>query len=763
MRVYELAKQMGISSAELMDKLKKQGIEVKSHSSTVDAETIAKLDGAQTETAKSASSSPRAPKVKDPVVQETTASKAEKPKAVKPSATEAKPAAIKQPAAGTKPVAQSEGKTAGKAPVGQVKQPGEQAATTTQPQQEQRGEQAKQQPKPADQQSRQSAQPPRTDEETAVVVEETPAAAPVKILNVPQAATVKEFAVLIGKEPNDLIKMLLKLGELVTINQSLSQEAIEVIAEELGYKVNIVNPEEISDEEEEVEEDLDTLTPRPPVVTVMGHVDHGKTSLLDAIRKTDVTSGEAGGITQHIGAYQVIHDNKKITFIDTPGHEAFTAMRARGANVTDIVVLVVAADDGVMPQTVEAINHSKAAGVPIIVAVNKIDKPGADPTKVRQELTRYELIPEDWGGETIFVDVSAKQQINLNELLDMILLVAEVQELKANAQTQARGICIEAKLDRGRGPVATVLVNKGTLRVGDAVIAGTAYGKIRAMTDDKGHPVKDATPAQPVELIGLSSLPQAGEELKVVEDEKAARRIAEERALKRRLIKEEKQRRVTLEDIFTRIQEGEIKDLNLVIKADTQGSVEALKDALYKLNTSEVQIQVIHTGVGGISETDIMLAAASNAIVIGFNVRPDTNSIAMAEKEHVDIRTYRIIYKAVEDITAALSGLLAPAIDEIETGRAEVRATFKVPKLGVIAGCMVLNGEIDRNDHARLVRDGQVIYDGGIVSLRRFKDDVKMVREGFECGIGLENFQDVKEGDIIETYKLVERERQLGE
>ncbi|MHB8840963.1 MAG: translation initiation factor IF-2 [Candidatus Aquicultor sp.] len=754
MRVYELAKQMGISSAELMDKLKTIGIEVKSHAASVDPEVVRKLDDAA-----KASSSPRAAvQDKETVAKKTATTKPAKdstktaaPVTSKPGAkAQAKPAQEKAPVAEqTKAAPQVKAAETPKAPQAERPSQPAQPAKTGINAQGGANVQASARPKPAASQP-QGGRP-------QVAVEE-----PKRVIEVPLAATVKELAGIVGKEPNELIKMLLKLGELVTISQSLSSEAIEVLADEMKLTVKFYNPEEVH-VEEEVVEDTDSLVPRPPVVTVMGHVDHGKTSLLDALRKTDVTSGEAGGITQHIGAYQVVLGGRKITFIDTPGHEAFTAMRARGANVTDIVVLVVAADDGVMPQTVEAINHAKAAGVPIVVAVNKIDKADADPTRVRQELTKYELIPEEWGGETIFVDVSAKQQINLGDLLEMILLVADVQELKANPKATARGITIEAKLDRGRGPVATVLINRGTLRVGDAVIAGTAYGKVRAMNDDKGHPVREATPAQPVEVIGLSSLPQGGEELKVVEDEKTARRIAEERALKRRLIAQEQRRRITLEDLFSRIQEGEVKDLNLVIKADTQGSVEALKDALYKLNTSEVQIQVIHTGVGGISETDIMLAAASNAIVIGFNVRPDVNATAMATKESVDIRTYRIIYKAVEDITSALSGLLSPAIDEVETGRAEVRALFKVPKLGVIAGCYVTNGEIDRNDHARLVREGQVIYDGGIVSLRMFKDDVKAVREGFECGIGLTNFQDVKEGDIIETYKLVERERQLGE
>jgi translation initiation factor IF-2 len=737
MRVHELAKQLGMTSAELINKLKTIGVEVKSHSSSVDPEVVKKFDNAQ-----SASLSPQE-------------KRAEAGGGAKTAVTEKSVTAIKAPvkqpdSVKTKPAKQEPQKTADVKSAPKEKAPGgvaQRPAVGTKP------EGKPQAGAPVRAEAAKSAEPTQT---TAKVEEGK------KVIEVPQAVTVKELATLVGKEPSDLIKMLLKLGELVTISQSLSSEAIEVLCDELGFEAHIVNPEEIA-EIEEINESEDDLELRPPVVTVMGHVDHGKTSLLDAIRKTDVTAGEAGGITQHIGAYQVVHDSKKITFIDTPGHEAFTAMRARGANVTDIVVLVVAADDGVMPQTVEAINHAKAAGVPIIVAVNKIDKAGADPTRVRQELTRYELVPEDWGGNVIFVDVSAKQRINLDELLEMILLVAEIQELKANPHVLGRGICIEANLDKGRGPVATVLINKGNLKVGDAVVAGTAYGKVRTLNDDKGHIIKKATPAQPVEVVGLSSLPHAGEELKVVADERVARHIAEERALKRRLIEQEKRRRITLEDVFNRIQHGEVKELNLVIKADTQGSVEALKDALYKLNTEEVKIQVIHTGVGGISETDIMLAAASNAIVIGFNVRPDINATNMANKETVDIRTYRVIYKAVEDITSALSGLLSPAIEEVDTGQAEVRMTFKVPKLGVIAGCYVLNGEIDRNDRARLVREGQVIYEGQLASLRRFKDDVKTVREGFECGIGLENYQDLKEGDIIETYKLVERERQLGE
>ncbi|MDI6815874.1 MAG: translation initiation factor IF-2 [Actinomycetota bacterium] len=768
MRVYELAKQMGVSSTELMNRLQKLGVEVKNHFAAIEPSVVKELQAAQT-----AGSSPQAEvKKKKPV--------GDKKPAVTKEATAAKPAKA-QPA--SKPVAASDKAVkpaagAAKAPAKPTPKPAQKTQSKPAPK---AGPKTSPEPAPRPQAQRPETKPapvvakpapeqkpqlrPEAKVEAPAKETQVAAAPPVekaKILEIPRAATVKEFAELVGKEPTAIIKTLLKLGELVTINQSLSSDVIEILADDLGYEPKIISPEEL-EEEEEFEEDLSKLVPRPPVVTVMGHVDHGKTSLLDAIRKTDVMSGEAGGITQHIGAYQVVLDGRKITFIDTPGHEAFTAMRARGAQVTDIAVLVVAADDGVMPQTVEAINHAKAANVPIVVAVNKIDKENADPTRVRQELTEYALIPEEWGGDTIFVDVSAKQKLNIQDLLEMVLLVADIKELKANPNTRARGTCIEAKLERGRGPVATVLIYRGTLHVGDAVVAGATYGKVRAMSDDKGKTVLEATPAQPVEVVGLSSLPQAGEELKVVGDEKEARHIAEERALKRRLIAQEERSRVTLEDLFARIQEGEIKDLNLVIKADTQGSVEAIKDALYKLNTEEVQIKIIHTGVGGISETDIMLAAASNAIVIGFNVRPDVNAQAMAAKETVDIRVYRIIYKVVEDITQALSGLLSPEIKEVDTGRVEVRATFKVPKLGVIAGCYVQQGEVDRNHRIRLVREGQIIYDGSIVSLRRFKDDVKVVKEGFECGIGLANFQDIKEGDILESYKLVERQRQLGE
>ncbi len=578
-----------------------------------------------------------------------------------------------------------------------------------------------------------------------------------KKLRVPEGITVREYAELVGVSPTEIIKRLMELGEMVTITQSMSPEAIEIISESLGYEAEIVSPfeEEGIEEEEEVEEG--EPVERPPVVTVMGHVDHGKTTLLDAIRQTDVALKEYGGITQHIGAYQVVHNGKKITFIDTPGHEAFTAMRARGAKVTDIAVLVVAADDGVMPQTVEAIDHAKAAGVPIIVAINKIDKPDANPDKVKQQLTEHGLVPEEWGGDTIFVPVSAKMKQNIDELLEMILLVAEIQEIKAVPHGRARGVVIEAKLDRGRGPVATVLVEKGTLKVGDAVVAGLAHGKVRALVNDKGERIEEATPGTPVEVIGFSSVPEPGSELFVVKDEKEARKICEERALKVRVAEASRKRHISLEEFFKKAEEGEVQELKLIIKADVQGSLEAVRDALLKLKVEKVNVNIIRAAVGGITEADVMLAAASDAIIIGFNVRPDQQAKKLAAQEGVDIRTYKVIYQLVEDMEAALKGMLAPEFEEVEIGRLEVRATFKISKVGVIAGCYVAEGKITRNSQVRLVRDGKIIYDGKVASLRRFKDDVSEVKAGYECGVRLEDFQDIKVGDVIEVYQVVEK------
>jgi len=577
-------------------------------------------------------------------------------------------------------------------------------------------------------------------------------------VQVTEGITVGEFADALEVPANDVIKRLFMLGSPLTVNQPMMRDVIEIIGEDLGREVIIVAPEA---EAKMVFEDKDEdLKPRPPVVTVMGHVDHGKTSLLDAIRETGVAATEAGGITQHIGASVVVKNDRQITFIDTPGHEAFTAMRARGANATDIVVLVVAADDGVMPQTVEAIHHAQAAGVPIIVAVNKIDKDGANPETVRQMLTEYQIVPEEWGGTNIFVNVSAKKRLHIDDLLEMILLQADILELKANPDAGASGVVIEAKLDKGRGPIATVLVQRGTLRVGDVLVAGTSYGRVRALVSPKGDTVKTATPADPVEIQGLASVPSAGDEFIVFTDERDARNVAEERALKKRTLAQQTKKHVSLDDLFARISEGALREVNLVVKADVQGSIEALKDSLDKMDQSEVTINVIHSAVGAISESDITLADASDAIVIGFNVRPQPKAKSLAEEEGVDVRLYRVIYQAIEDINAARVGMLAPEFHEEDTARVEVRDLFRVPKAGVIAGCYVLDGEITRDDKIRIVRDGTIIHDGTIHSLRRFKDDVKSVRQGFECGIGIDNFQDLKEGDIIEGYKIIEVARE---
>ena len=577
------------------------------------------------------------------------------------------------------------------------------------------------------------------------------------VVEIPQGATVAKFAEILGVQPNDVIKRLFMLGQVLTLTQSMGDELVELIADDMGRKVRVVSPEE---EYAVVYHDRDEdLKPRPPVVTVMGHVDHGKTSLLDAIRDTGVAAGEAGGITQHIGASVVNIDGRKITFIDTPGHEAFTAMRARGAQVTDVIVLVVAADDGVMPQTIEAINHAKAAEVPIVVAVNKIDKPGANPDRVRQELTEYGVIPEEWGGSNMFVEVSAKKKLHIDDLLETIILQADVLELKANPDASASGFVIEANLDKGRGPVATVLIQRGTLHTGDVVVAGTSYGRVRALVNPRGEHVAEAKPADPVEILGLNSVPTAGDEFRVFEDERDARKLAEERALRARLAAQETKSHMSLDDLFSRIEDGKTTDLNLIVKADVQGSIEALRDAFDKMDQSEVRINIVHSAVGGITETDVTLASASDAIIIGFNVRPTGKSKVQAEKEKVDIRLYRVIYQAIEEINAARVGLLSPDIVEEDTGIAEVRETFKVPKVGTVAGCYIVEGELHRDDKVRIVRDGTVIFEGVMASLRRFKDDVKSVKQGYECGIGIEKFQDLKVGDTIEGYVVKEVER----
>ena len=583
----------------------------------------------------------------------------------------------------------------------------------------------------------------------------------IKQIVIPEVLTIKELADKMKVVPSVIVKKLFLQGKVVTVNQEIDYETAEEIA--LDFDI-LCEKEEVVDVIEELlkedEEDESQMVKRPPVVCVMGHVDHGKTSLLDAIRHTNVTDREAGGITQHIGAYVVEVNGEKITFLDTPGHEAFTAMRMRGASSTDIAILVVAADDGVMPQTVEAINHAKAAGVEIIVAINKIDKPGANIERVKQELTEYELIPEDWGGSTIFVPVSAHTKEGIPELLEMILLTAEVMELKANPNRAARGLVIEAELDKGKGSVATVLVQKGTLHVGDAIAAGSAHGRVRAMMDDKGRRVKEAGPSQPVEILGLNEVPNAGEVFVGCESEKEARNFAETFIAQNKVkLLEETKSRMSLDDLFNQIQEGNLKELDIVVKADVQGSVEALKQSLLKLSNDEVVIKVIHGGVGAINESDVILASASNAIIIGFNVRPDATAKDIAEREGVDIRLYRVIYNAIEDVEAAMKGMLDPVFEEKILGHAEVRQTFKASGVGTIAGAYVQDGIFERNCSVRLIRDGIVVFDGPLASLKRFKDDVKEVRAGYECGFVFENYNDIKEGDSVEAYKMVETER----
>ena len=583
--------------------------------------------------------------------------------------------------------------------------------------------------------------------------------APVEIVRptyveIGESINVQEFSKLIKREVNEVIKALFMLGVMVTINQDIDFDTAQLIGDNFGVEVGQKAPEEDPTEIPEVDDPPEKRVPRPPVITVMGHVDHGKTSLLDAIRKTNVTSREAGGITQHIGAYKVNYQGKQIVFLDTPGHEAFTAMRARGAQVTDVAILVVGADDGVMPQTIEAINHAKAAKVPIIVAINKIDRPGANPDHVKQQLAEHELIPEDWGGDTIMVPVSAHQKTGISDLLEMILLVAEMQELKANPNLPAHGTIIEAQLDKGRGPVATVLVQRGTLHIGDTIIAGTSYGKVRAMINDRGEKVKKALPSTPVEVLGLNDVPAAGDILDST-DEKTARGVAEKRIAKKKEEEIKLNSKVSLDDLFQRIKEGEIKELNIVVKADVQGTIEALKASLEKIKNDEVKVAVVHAGVGAITESDVMLASAANALIIGFNVRPDANARKAAETEKVDVRTYRVIYDALNDVEAAIKGMLAPKFKEVIQGRVEIRQLITISKLK-IAGCYVVEGKVTNSSKVRVVRDGIVVHEGVIESLRRFKDDVKEVAQGFECGITLEKFSDLKEGDIFEVYDMEE-------
>lgn len=594
----------------------------------------------------------------------------------------------------------------------------------------------------------------KKEEEESLKVEGNKSMEETQIIEIGESITVKELAEKLNKPSNDVIRTLIFSGVMAAINQEIDFETAEKVCTE--YEVIAQKKEESQELEvlEIEEDDEEDLQKRPPIVTVMGHVDHGKTSLLDCIRKAKVTDSEAGGITQHIGAYTITLNGEEITFLDTPGHEAFTAMRARGAQITDVVILVVAADDGIMPQTKEAIDHCKAAGVPMVVAINKIDKPGANIDRVKQELAEQGLLAEDWGGDTICEEVSAKQNLNIDKLLEMVLLTAEMLELKANANRRAKGTVIEAKLDKGRGPVASLLVQNGTLHVGDSILVGSTYGRIRAMFDDTGKKIKSAGPSIPVEILGLSEVPEAGDRFNQVKDEKTARNMADTRKEKLKAETLLANHRVSLEDLYSQIKEGKVKELSIIVKADVQGSVEAIKGSLEKLSTDDVKVRVIHGGVGAITETDITLATASNAIVIGFNVRPDNNAVSQADRDGVDVKTYRIIYDAIDDVKSAMIGMLDPEYKEVVLGSAQVRETYKISNVGTIAGCYVLNGKLQRNAETRVIRDGIVIFESSLSSLKRFKDDAKEVNAGYECGLTVDKFNNIKEGDIVECFMM---------
>ena len=697
MRVHELAKELGVASKELLAALKDMGIDGLTASSSVPDQAVPRLR------ASGGKAVPEA-KIKEAVEEPLPKTRPRK-KAAAAETVEAPPEAPSEPV-----------------------------------------------PEPSTPLAEPAAAPVSAPE-----VDAGPALPTLKLVH---GSTAQDVADKTDRSVGEIVKQLISLGEMATASQSLSDDALTLLSAELGYEAEIVG---IEDEEEEPEEEVDEsrLEPRAPVVTIMGHVDHGKTLLLDAIRSTDVVSQEFSGITQHIGAYQVHTNGREVTFIDTPGHEAFTAMRARGAQVTDIAVLVVAADDGVKPQTIEALDHAKAAEVPIIVAVNKIDKPESDPQRVRTQMVEQGIVPTQFGGSYEFVDVSAKARTNLDDLLETILLVADVEELKGDPVGRARGVVLEAHLDKGRGPVATVLVQRGTLDVGDTLVSGTSWAKIRAMLDENGQQVKQAGPSKPVQILGWSTTPNAGDEVREVEDERGARHVVQEREAKVRAAEQVATRPPTLQELMAQAQRDEVPELNLIVKADVQGSIGALVDALAKLPQDEVRVNVIRSAAGAITESDVNLALTSSAIVIGFNVRPDAQARELAEKEGVDVRLYRVIYDAIDDIRSALAGMLKPEEQETLLGRAEVRALFRVPRIGVVAGCYVLDGTIVRNARARVVRDGVVVYESRVGSLRRFKDDVREVAEGFECGIGIENFNDVHEGDVIEAFEVREVAREL--
>jgi translation initiation factor IF-2 len=806
-RVHEIAKEQGVTSKELLEKLAAAGVQAKAAASSVEESAALKALGVAEPAASNGSSngSPAAP-AKAPQAAAAAAAPPKAP-AAPPSA---QPAAKAAPAAPSKPSAQpaappsaqpsrpapaaTPAQAAAAAPAapagGAPAAPGAPAGPAGERQRPTRdsrtGERTpgdvgpggrrrvvidsqasrRQQGGPSNQPQRRPRRGRRrrgTYDETIAPID-TAAMEATDEIRVNSGSTVKDVAEYLGVPVPELIKKLMSLGEMATLTQTLSDDAIQVLADEFDKKIEIVHAADDVEVEPEFQDAEEDLIERPPVVTIMGHVDHGKTSLLDAIRETEVVAGEAGGITQHIGAYQVRHAGKEITFLDTPGHEAFTAMRARGASVTDLAVIVVAADDGVKPQTEEAIDHAKAAQVPIIVAVNKIDKEGAQPDRVRTEMTQHGLQPSDWGGDTEFVDVSAKTHDGLDTLLETIQVVTDLEELKANSSADASGAVIESKLDPGRGPVVTVLIQRGTLKVGDALVAGAHFGRVRAMHDFNGVKMKRAMPGQPVEVLGFDGVPEAGEHVRVVENERRARTLAGERAnrLKTEALARRSGRKVSLEDVFKLAQEGTVQDLALVVKADVAGSLEAIEDEIAKLPQDEVKVNIVHRGVGGINESDVMLAAASEGVILAFNVRPVGDARTIADREGVEIRSYAVIYRAIEELRAAMQGMLAPEEVETTLGQAEVRQLFKASKIGTIAGCQVTEGKVTRGAHVRVVRDGTVIYDSTIESLRRFNEDVREVAGGFECGIVLANFQDLKEGDVLETYETRQVERELA-
>ncbi|EGQ27479.1 MULTISPECIES: translation initiation factor IF-2 [Sporosarcina] len=780
-RVHEYAKKVNKSSKDIINELGNMKVEVTNHMSVIDPETVTKLDkkfsgnsrnttGTTNKTNNNQKSDRPAQRPAGNRQGGNNAGKSA-PQQSNSGQTAAKGGAnrTQQPANRSNQNSNQSNNTGAKRPAGAGNrtQGGQQAGTNQQPKQGQGANQARsgggargrggRPPARGINQGRRRYRP-------AVPAQKIEKPLPEKITFY-ESLSVGELAQKLGKEPSEIIKKLFMLGVMATINQELDKDAIELICAEYGVEVeeeiriDVTDLEIYFEDPDEEEQQPVNLEERPPVVTIMGHVDHGKTTLLDSIRDTKVTQGEAGGITQHIGAYQIKEKGKKITFLDTPGHEAFTTMRARGAKITDLTILVVAADDGVMPQTIEAINHAKAAEVPIIVAVNKMDKPTANPDRVMQELTEHGLVSEDWGGDTIFVPISALKGEGIDQLLEMVLLVAEVGELKADSSIRARGTVIEAQLDKGKGSAATLLVQNGTLHVGDPIVVGNTYGRVRAMVSDLGRRVKEAGPSTPVEITGLSDVPQAGDRFVVFKDEKTARQIGEARAGEALQEQRVEKTRVTLDNLFDQMKQGEMKELNLIVKADVQGAVEAMAASLMKIEVEGVNVKIIHTGAGAINESDISLAAASNAIVIGFNVRPDTNAKRAAEAEGVDIRLHRVIYKVIEEIESAMKGLLDPEYEEKVIGQAEVRETFKVSKIGTIAGCYVIDGKITRESGVRVLRDNIVIFEGELDTLKRFKDDAKEVAKGYECGITIKKFNDIKEGDIIEAYVMEEIKR----